>query len=205
MRPLPDTVELTINLLINAIAATLKAAYGYRVYARELRQGFIDPCFFIEVLPAKGQRIGFRRLKRFQPFVIHFFAKGFDELQTTDEVIYVDDEPTDEPDPQADEPPEWDFEMEVYDVADSLYRVLELVEISNKVFNGNTIHVKGSGMGYTVSSGVLHFNVNFNYHLLEERLDPYMEVLHQTILPKSMRDWEYEGDDNIYNNNDNGG
>ena len=199
MQPLPDTVELTTNLLINAIATTLKNAYGYRVYARELKQGFKAPCFFIETLPMRGRRIGFRRLERLSAFSIHFFAEGFDELgeaAATDDVIYLDEEPPD-PDPLADglpQEPEWDFEMEAYTVADQLHGVLELVEISNKIFNGNTIHVRGSNMSGNVSGGVLHFNVNYNYHLLEEHLHPYMEALMLTASPKSMLDWEHDGE-----------
>jgi hypothetical protein len=184
IRPIADTVELTINLLINAIAAALKRRYGYKVYARELRQGFKDPCFFIEVLPSRGRRTGYRRLERLQVFCIHFFPKGFDKLTKMDEVIYLDEEPRANPSPSESDR---DFEMEVYTVAEELYGLLELVEVSDRVFNGSTIKCKGSGMGYSISEGVLHFNVNFSYHLLEEKIDPYMEALIQTTLPKPIK------------------
>ena len=148
MRSVPDTVELTQKLLINAIAFALKERYGYRIYAKELKQGFSDPCFFIEALPSHSRRIGSRRLKRLQAFTIHFFPSEADEPES---------------------------------VGEELYSLLELVQVSEKVFNGNSIHCRGSGMTYNVVDGVLHFSVNYNYHLLEEKLYPHMEALVQSI------------------------
>jgi len=151
------------NVLINGIAAKLEAQYDCEIHATALRQGFEAPCFFIELISGSGRRIGFRRHERRHSFCIHYFPKGvFDE------------------DAEA-------FNQEIYTVADELYQVLEYIQVNDHIVNGRPIRCTGSNMHHDTSDGVLHFFVDYNYHLIEERPGPKMESLAHTALPASMK------------------
>ena len=182
MSKIAETVETTMNLLLSRISDTLKARYACTVHVGELRQGFNAPCFFVEEVRSSSRRIGSRRLERRQSFVVHYYPNGFNELEIVDKVIYEDDN-----DDNVEHVEYADMSIqpetltrEAYTVAEELYRLLERVELSGKLINNNPINVVGTGMNYSVNGGVLHFNVDYNYHLLEEQLGTYMEKLEQT-------------------------
>ena len=52
---------ITVNLIIEAIAAALNGEFGeeYAVYAEEVKQGLSEPCFFISCInPSDRQLMG---------------------------------------------------------------------------------------------------------------------------------------------------
>ena len=144
----------------------MKAKYSYRVYARELKQGFETPCFFIELINSHGSRLMDISHNRKQFFCIHYFAKGFDELP------YFEEEDFNEKELQA-------FEMNVYQVAEELYQILEVIRLEAP--NNGSSYLRGIERSYTISGGVLHFTLSYSYHLVEVLDHEYMQELdHRT-------------------------
>ena len=177
---IPDTVEVTTNLIVNAIARKLREHYAYPVYAQALRQGFKAPCFFIEITRTTGKRLTHRRSERRLTAAVHYFPENFDKLDN--EPIYLEEEPTEQ---DIIAMFGRDVEQHIFDVADGLYTLLEQIQVSGKIFNNNAIHIHSTDMSHNINGGVLHFIFNVIYQQLDEIFDPYMEVLKHTGSPKS--------------------
>lgn len=131
--------EITLKDICLGIAEVLRNKYGCDVYADEIKQGFDEPCFFIEVINASQNQIGFYRHDRRQAFCIHYF-----------------------PDQESDD--EFTNNLKIMDMAEDLYFLLKLIIVNNML-------IRGSNMKHKSDGGVLHFFVNYNYHLIE-RPDP---------------------------------
>ena len=172
----PETVQVTTNLIINAISRKLKETYGKdtRVFATRQRQGFKAPCFFIETGRQRERRISFRRFERTMTFTLHYFPENIVDTNTA----YFNKEPTD---------PHGQVDQHVYDVGDQLYKLLDTIQISDKVFNGNTINVHARDKEYIVIDNVLHFNFTISYHSLLVIIAPYMEELVQNNTTRTHR------------------
>lgn len=68
-----------------------------------------------------------------------------------------------------------DINSDCLDMADKLYEILEYIEVNNNLF-------KASNMTHEVVDGVLHFMLQFNYHVLKQiEKAPKMNKLKQEV------------------------
>lgn len=100
------------------------------IYNEKIEQGFVKPCFFVEVLNSEQYKELNRRYKKNISFNIQYFS---DKAE---------------------------INLDFNDIADKLYQVLEYVSINNKLFRANK-------MTHKVVEGVLHFMLQFNYHVIK--------------------------------------
>lgn len=68
---------------------------------------------------------------------------------------------------------------EMNNVYDTLLEALEVIEV-----NGDLI--RGSNMNAKTQSGVLHFFVEYNYHMIKETKKEYMEILDEEVEVKGV-------------------
>lgn len=142
------------------ISYVLKEEHNCTVYTEKIPQGFKEPCFFVETVNTYHRQIGYRRYERIQGFCIHYFPK---HKNNEDEYI----------NPKSDMGQELILPTDqCLEMAENLYFTLESIKI-----NGG--RCRGFNMNHTVSGEVLHFNVNYNYHLLREEDSTLMKKLKQ--------------------------
>lgn len=132
-------MSVTVNDVRNGVIAALVSLYpGVKVYGEEIKQGLVEPWFFVKVLTTGQSREVNRRYKRSNSFDVHYFAKTNEEL---------------------------------HEMAESLYGGLEYVTYDGKIY-------RGSGMTHEIVDRVLHFFVDYNFHVIRDKPD---EVKMQTL------------------------
>lgn len=153
---------------LNALKGICNQIYtkcNCEIYTEKIPQGFKEPCFFIETVNTTQRRIGYNRYERRQSFCIHYFPKNPHNIGNIGEVEDVEQYLNIEEDVL---PPI----NQCLEMAESLYTLLENIKI-----NGNGC--RGTNMNHSISEEVLHFNVDYNYHLLVEKEEPIMKNLNQ--------------------------
>lgn len=74
------------NAIIEAMSAALNEEFGdeYEIHMEEIKQGLVEPCFFISCLnPANTQFLG-RRYQRTNQFSIQYFPKSETQRECND-------------------------------------------------------------------------------------------------------------------------
>lgn len=72
-----------INAIIEAVSIALNQEFGddYEIHREEIKQGLVEPCFFITCLnPTNNQFLG-KRYERINPFCIQYFPKSAEKQQ----------------------------------------------------------------------------------------------------------------------------
>lgn len=97
----------TINGVVYSVADTLDKAYGYDIFTDEIKQDFVEPCFFIEVISTRKKRIN-NMVHKITVFLsVHYFPEDTPERAE-----------------------------KMLDMADSLYELLEIFEGSKRKYYG---------------------------------------------------------------------
>lgn len=122
---------IAINDIRVAIQQALDSIYpNIDVYSEEIKQGFDEPCFFIKSVNSNQDNQMWNSKKREILFDIHYFSDK-----------------------------EEDINKDCLDMADSLYKILELIDIEGKKFRANK-------MNHRIEDNVLHFQLKFSYKIL---------------------------------------
>ncbi|BBH19826.1 hypothetical protein Back11_11710 [Paenibacillus baekrokdamisoli] len=104
-------MSVTVIGVRDAVIGTLAGAYpAMTIYGEEIKQGLIEPCFFVLDFPVSHSRIMGRRYKRVHAFDVHYF-------------------------PSTDQPNE-----EAHTVAERLYEVLEYIPNGSEQMRGTGMH-----------------------------------------------------------------
>lgn len=130
-----------INEIINGISRAIDTEFNtgettYEIYSESLEQGLNEPCFSIVVLnPFTDRRLAHRHYREY-PVDIHYFPK--DEINA---------------------------KKEMYDVAERLFLVVEVIDNS----------IRGSNIHYEIVDGVLHFFITYKLYV-REQLEPITDM-----------------------------
>ncbi|OAB25240.1 hypothetical protein PMSD_28055 [Paenibacillus macquariensis subsp. defensor] len=117
---------VTINNVIDGVILKLSQSFpSATIYEEEIKQGLVEPCFFVKLFPVAQDKEFGRRYKRYHTFDVHYFP-----LSTED------------------------ANVEMHDVAEKLYDVMEWISI------GLGSH-HGSKMTHEIIDGVLPFSVSY--------------------------------------------
>ncbi|HBJ1645655.1 UNVERIFIED_ORG: hypothetical protein B2H98_16380 [Clostridium botulinum] len=100
------------------------------IYDDVMEQGFTKPCFFVQVLSSKQVKELNRRYKE----VIYF------------DVNYLSNKES--------------INLDYFNMADTLYKTLEYIEIDNKKY-------RVSNKEHEISEGILHFKFQVKFNLLK--------------------------------------
>ncbi len=149
---------ITVNLIIEAIAAALNGEFGeeYTVYAEEVKQGLSEPCFFISCInPSDRQLLGnanrhflAARYYRENRFCIQYFPLE-----------------------------ENNGRRESYDKAERLFGCLEEINADGDI-------IRGTDMNFEYTDGILSFFVSYNFFVYKTREPTVMEKLNKEVLEK---------------------
>ena len=149
---------ITVNLIIEAIAAALNGEFGeeYAVYAEEVKQGLSEPCFFISCInPSDRQLMGnanrhflAARYYRENRFCIQYFPLE-----------------------------ENNGRQESYDKAERLFGCLEEINADGDI-------IRGTDMNFEYTDGILSFFVSYNFFVYKTREPTVMEKLNKEVLEK---------------------
>lgn len=71
----------TIDVRDAVIGALGKAFPGTVIYAEEIKQGFVAPCFFVKDLPFAHSRVMGKRYARAHGFDVHYFPASTSETK----------------------------------------------------------------------------------------------------------------------------
>lgn len=149
---------ITVNLIIEAIAAALNGEFGeeYAVYAEEVKQGLSEPCFFISCInPSDRQLMGnanrhflAARYYRENRFCIQYFPLE-----------------------------ENNGRRESYDKAERLFGCLEEIGADGDI-------IRGTDMNFEYTDGILSFFVSYNFFVYRTREPTVMEKFDRDVLNK---------------------
>lgn len=149
---------ITVNLIIEAIAAALGGEFGeeYTVYAEEVKQGLSEPCFFISCInPSDRQLLG--NANR------HFLAaRYYRENRFCIQYFPLDEN---------------NGRQESYDKAERLFGCLEEISVDGDF-------IRGTDMNFEYTDGVLSFFVSYNFFVYKTREPTVMEKLNREVLKK---------------------
>lgn len=134
---------VTVKDIVDAVILKLSQTFpSATIYEEEIKQGLAEPCFFVKLFPVAQDKEFGRRYKRYHTFDVHYFPLSKD-----------------------------DANVEMHDVAERLYDVLEWISM------GSGLH-HGSKMNHEIVDGVLHFFVSYDFHLMRPKADvPKMQTL----------------------------
>jgi hypothetical protein len=86
--------ESSVQNALESICNRLQELYNLTNYTEEIKQGFKEPCFFVETVNVTHKRIGHRRYSRTQAFCIHYFpdleSNKVDDCLNMAESLYFD-------------------------------------------------------------------------------------------------------------------
>ena len=149
---------ITVNLIIEAIAAALNGEFGeeYTVYAEEVKQGLSEPCFFISCInPSDRQLLGnanrhflAARYYRENRFCIQYFPLE-----------------------------ENNGRRESYDKAERLFGCLEEINADGDI-------IRGTDMNFEYTDGILSFFVSYNFFVYRTREPTVMEKFERDVSNK---------------------
>lgn len=158
---------------LKGICDKIYAGYNCEIHTETVPQGFKEPCFFIETVTTRQRKIGYNRYERFQSFCIHYFPKhkhnikDIEDIEDVEKYLNIEEGIL----PPIDQ---------CLETAEDLYNMLENIKINDR-------GCRGTDMKHSIAGEVLHFNVNYNYHLLVEKEEPIMKKLNQNGGIKSGR------------------
>lgn len=122
---------VSINDIRIAIQQALDNAYpNIEIYSEKIEQDFEEPCFFIKTINSSQENQMWDSQKREIFFDIHYFSDK-----------------------------EEDINKDCLEMADSLYKMLELIDIEGKKF-------RASKMNHAIEDDILHFKLKFSYKIL---------------------------------------
>lgn len=80
-----------VNDIIKGVAKTLGTQFsGVKIYTEAIKQGFVEPCFFILTLEGSETPLLGNRAKRNYSFDVHYFPKNsHSEMQEVAERLYI--------------------------------------------------------------------------------------------------------------------
>ena len=149
---------ITVNMIIEAIAAALNGQFGeeYTVYAEDVKQGLSEPCFFISCInPSDRQLMGnanrhflASRYYRENRFCIQYFPLE-----------------------------ENNGRQESYDKAERLFGCLEEINADGDI-------IRGTDMNFEYTDGILSFFVSYNFFVYRTREPTVMEKFERDVLNK---------------------
>ncbi|MCI8604431.1 MAG: hypothetical protein HFE79_09865 [Ruminiclostridium sp.] len=149
---------ITVNLIIEAIAAALNGEFGeeYAVYAEEVKQGLSEPCFFISCInPSDRQLMG--NANR------HFLAaRYYRENRFCIQYFSLDEN---------------NGRRESYDKAERLFGCLEEISADGDI-------IRGTDMNFEYTDGILSFFVSYNFFVYRTREPTVMEKFERDVLNK---------------------
>lgn len=149
---------ITVNLIIEAIAAALNGEFGeeYAVYAEEVKQGLSEPCFFISCInPSDRQLMG--NANR------HFLAaRYYRENRFCIQYFSLDEN---------------NGRRESYDKAERLFGCLEEISADGDI-------IRGTDMNFEYTDGILSFFVSYNFFVYKTREPTVMEKFERDVLNK---------------------
>lgn len=149
---------ITVNLIIEAIAAALNGEFGeeYAVYAEEVKQGLSEPCFFISCInPSDRQLMG--NANR------HFLAaRYYRENRFCIQYFSLDEN---------------NGRRESYDKAERLFGCLEEITADGDI-------IRGTDMNFEYTDGILSFFVSYNFFVYRTREPTVMEKFERDVLNK---------------------
>ena len=100
---------VTINNVLDGVILKLSQSFpNATIYEEEIKQGLVEPCFFVKLFPVAQNKEFGRRYKRYHTFDVHYF-------------------------PLSDE----DANVEKHDVAEKLYDALEWISIGLSSHHGS--------------------------------------------------------------------
>ena len=99
-----------INAIIASISNALYSEFGYENHMEEIKQGFKEPCFFIQCLNPNIRQFLGKRYFRHNKFCIQYFPKS-----------------------------KTDGNAECYTVAETLQLVLEVIPVLDAVLRGTAL------------------------------------------------------------------
>ena len=149
---------ITVNLIIEAIAAALNGEFGeeYAVYAEEVKQGLSEPCFYISCInPSDRQLMG--NANR------HFLAaRYYRENRFCIQYFSLDEN---------------NGRRESYDKAERLFGCLEEISADGDI-------IRGTDMNFEYTDGILSFFVSYNFFVYRTREPTVMEKFERDVLNK---------------------
>lgn len=149
---------ITVNLIIEAIAAALNGEFGeeYAVYAEEVKQGLSEPCFFVSCInPSDRQLMG--NANR------HFLAaRYYRENRFCIQYFSLDEN---------------NGRRESYDKAERLFGCLEEISADGDI-------IRGTDMNFEYTDGILSFFVSYNFFVYRTREPTVMEKFERDVLNK---------------------
>lgn len=82
-------IAVTVNDVRYAIMAALKASFpNANVYGEEIKQGIVEPAFFVKVLNMTHEKELGRRYRRVQFFDVHYFDRTNESMHEAAEKLY---------------------------------------------------------------------------------------------------------------------
>lgn len=134
---------VTINSVLDGVILKLSQTFPTAtIYEEEIKQGLVEPCFFVKLFPVAQDKEFGRRYKRYHNFDVHYFPLSKE-----------------------------DANVEMHNVAEKLYDVLEWISLG-------TEKDQGTKMNHEIVDGVLHFFVSYDFHLMRPKQDyPKMQTL----------------------------
>lgn len=136
---------ITVNQVRYAVNARLDEKFpDIPIRGEEIKQGLVEPCFFVKLFPVAQDREVGRRYRRYHAFDIHYFPKS-----------------------------ETDANDEMHDIGEKLLDHMEYIEVNDGA-------VRGHNMRYEIANGVLHFFVNYDFHVMRKKAEePSMQTMEQ--------------------------
>lgn len=65
---------VTVNNVLDGVILKLSQSFpSATIYAEEIKQGLIEPCFFVKLFPVAQDKEFGRRYKRYHTFDVHYF------------------------------------------------------------------------------------------------------------------------------------
>ena len=149
---------ITINSIVEAIGAALSEEFGdeVTVYAEEIKQGLLEPYFFISCInPSDRQLLG--NANR------HFLASRY----YRENRFCIQYFPADENNGR----------QESYDKAERLFGCLEEITADGDL-------IRGTDMNFEYTDGILSFFVSYNFFVYKTREPTFMEKLARDVSKK---------------------
>lgn len=150
---------ITINSIIEAIGIALNKEFGddFTIYAEEIKQGFMEPCFFVSCINPTDRQ--FRGNSNSHFFAARYFRENRFCVQ------YFPSDPNNE-------------REESYDKANRLFSALEEITADGDI-------LRGTDMSFEYVDGILSFFVSYNFFVYKTREPTVMGDLKRDVKKKS--------------------
>lgn len=83
-------MNVTVNDVRDGVIAALRSAYpAVKIYGEKIKQGLVQPRFFVKILTAGHDREVDRRYKRVHSFDVHYFSETNEDMHAVADSLYA--------------------------------------------------------------------------------------------------------------------